>query len=108
MSVDGPSRALIGFSNYTQKIAADAVNPNKVASAQMNSASDTFRLRSDSASTESSHKNREAVSTGMARGRADTIEYSRQADAQNRSADKTRSSLEQESYSKGAIIDTMA
>lgn len=108
MRVDGPSRALIGFSNYTQKMAADAVNPDKVASSGKNNASDNFRLRSDSASTASAHKNREEFSTGIAQGRADAIEYSRQADLSNRSADKDRNSLAQESYSKGSIIDTVA
>ena len=108
MRVDGPSRALVGFSNYTQKIAADAVDPDKLAASEMSNASQNFKVRADSPTTESALKSRSDFSTGVAQGRADSIEYSRQADANNRSADKAKDALAEYAYSKGSIIDTVA
>ena len=108
MRVDGPSKALVGFANYTEKIAADAVNPDKAAASSISNAAVDSRGRADAAVAQSSLKQREAFSVGVSQGRADSIEHSCQADANNLAAEKTRDGLIGSPYSKGSIIDTMA
>ena len=108
MRVDGPSTSVVGFSNYTQKIAADSVNPDKMAADQGSQSSSQYRSQSQDAVLAQSLKNRESYSSDVVEVRAEAIEYSQQSRASAESAEQTRSSFEAPAYSKGAIIDTFA
>ena len=108
MRVDGPSTSVVGFANYTQKIAADAVNPDLVAASQTSESSSQYRVQSESSAFEASLKNREAVASDMVQVRSEAIEYSAQAAASAQAADEVRESFDVPAYEKGAIIDTFA
>lgn len=108
MRVNGPSTPVVGFSNYTQKIAADSVNPDKVAADHSSQSSSQYRAQSEDAVLTQSLKNRESYSSDVVEVRAEAIEYSQQSRASAEAADQTRSSFEAPAYSKGSIIDTYA
>lgn len=108
MRVDGPSTSVVGFSNYTQKIAADAVNPDNVAAGKAQQSSDQVRFQAQSVVSDSSMKNRDSFASDVVDIRADAIDYARKAESSNQSAEEVRSSFSAPAYEKGSIIDTMA
>ncbi len=108
MRVGGPSTPVVGFSNYTQKIAADAVNPDRLAASQTSQASSQYRAQSQDAVLEQTLKNRESYASDVVEFRAEAIEFSQQSKASAEAADQVRSSFEIPAYEKGSIIDTFA
>ena len=108
MRVGGPSTSVVGFSNYTQKIAADSVNPDLVAASQTSQSSNQYRAQSQDAVLEQSLKNRESYASDVVEVRAEAIEFSQQSRASAEAAEQTRSSFEVPAYEKGSIIDTFA
>ena len=108
MRVDGPSTSVVGFSNYTQKLAADAVNPDMVASSQSTVSSDKARYSVESAATDRSLDRRAEFSSDVAEVRSESIEYARQSEDASRAAEQVRSDFSGGSYQKGSIIDTVA
>jgi|MDSW01.2.fsa_nt_gb hypothetical protein len=108
MRVDGPSTPVVGFSNYTQKIAADAVNPDLVSANKSAQSSTQFRAQSQDAVLEQSLKNRESYANDVVEVRAQAIELSQQSKASSEAAEQARSSFEVPAYEKGSIIDTFA
>ena len=108
MRVDGPSTSFVGFSNYTQKIAADAVNPDRVAADQSSQASTQYRAQTENAAFEASLRNRESVASDMVSVRSQAIDASQQTKASAEAADTVRDSFEIPAYQKGSIIDTFA
>ena len=108
MRVGGPSTSVVGFANYTQKIAADAVNPDLVAANRSSESSTQVREQAQDAVLAQSLKNRESYASDVVEVRAESIESSRQLKASSEAADQARSSFEVPAYEKGSIIDTFA
>ena len=108
MRVGGPSTPSVGFSNYTQKIAADSVNPDLVAADQISQSSSHYRAQSEDAVLAQSLKNRESYASDVVDVRAAAIEFSQQSKAITEAAEEARSSFEVPAYQKGSIIDTFA
>ena len=108
MRVGGPSTSVVGFSNYTQKIAADSVNPDRIAADKLSQSSNQFRAQSEDAVLAQSLKNRESYANDVVEVRAEAIEFSQQSRASTEAADEVRSSFEVPAYEKGSIIDTFA
>ena len=108
MRVDGPSTSVVGFSNYTQKIAADSVNPDLVGANKSSQSSSQFRAQSQDAVLEQSLSNRESYANDVVEVRAQAIEASQQSRTTSEAAEQTRSSFEVPAYEKGSIIDTFA